>query len=220
MRQTSFFALIIIFTLFSSFKKEKIQGDNLRLLREMLNDTANLRRSKLSFDGFYNTDDTAICYKGSMKYGIRSIDMYYLSHFFGFYKNGLCFASMGTFKDKAEANSLCVYNRYTEEQNKLFSEWGAYRLYNDTIEILCYRQFNKSGDRPHPYLTHYRGIVKNRDTITDFKMVPPYPPVRAKFNNNFSDIKPHLLIFKHETCKKYIDSDAVWLNKYRINDNE
>lgn len=182
----------------------------------MLSNSAKLDKSKLRFDGYYNPYDTTRGYIGNAPIGERITDMYYLTNFFSFYKNGLCLAKMGSYRDGAEVNSLCIYNRFTEEQNKGYSEWGAYKITDDTLEILCYRHFSKRGDLLKSYLTHYRGILKGRDSIVDFKMMPPYPHVNAKINDNFAyEIGPQVLIFKRNPCKAYIDSDAVWLNKYR-----
>ena len=111
------------------------------MIKRMLHDTSKLDSSKLRFDGVYSTYDTARGYVSHKRF----VDIYYLINAFCFFKNGLCLAPNVSYKDEAEASVLCSSNMYTEEQNKIYSAWGAYTISNDTLEVLCYRQFRKRG---------------------------------------------------------------------------
>lgn len=44
------------------------------------------------------------------------------------------------------------------------------------------------GQRFQYRLVHYRGILKNRDTIVQWQMVPPYPKVNMKWNKERFDL--------------------------------
>jgi hypothetical protein len=55
---------------------------------------------------------------------------------------------------------------------------GQFTIKNNEIHACVPFYFRKRGRLASPYriyMTNFRGIIKNRDTITDWKVVPPYP---------------------------------------------
>ena len=99
--------------------------------------------------------------------------------------------------------------------------WGTFELTNDSIKAIIYCQFSRKAVETKCYLPcYFSGIIKDDETIIDWHMVQPYPKIILETNiNRFgSFIKPSILKFKVAggKTKFNIDSNAVWVNQYRI----
>jgi hypothetical protein len=84
---------------------------------------------------------------------------------------------------------------------------GNYYINNDTLRAKTPVYLYAPGMRLKLYECNYIGIIKNRDTITDWHIVPPYPKANPKFNENFHDLlEPHTLYFIKSTALSKLDS--------------
>ncbi len=73
---------------------------------------------------------------------------------------------------------------------------GDYVVKNDTIWVKTPIELNGAGMTPFLYEAYFQGEIKNRDTIVNWHMIPPYPKADRKLNNYFKDlVKPTELYF-------------------------
>ena len=91
----------------------------------------------------------------------------------------------------------------------------------DTINAIIYLVYRaKSRIRSVQLLqSHFRGIIKNRDTIKQWQMVPPYSKTAEEFHMNESLLRylktPKDLYFKPMPAKKMLDPSKAWINEFR-----
>ena len=182
----------------------------------MLNAERKFDKTVLRFDGVYTTYDTT----RSPVNGQRYCDRYFLDNFFSFYKNGMVMRSALVFFEPYQAakylsNFMQYYNN--EENGQL----GVFSIINkDTIDIICYDRYRVDNGYINDFITHFKGIIKNADTIVNLKVVPPYPDVKPAHKltreRNLKVInQPLMLVFKPFAAKKLVDSNNFWINKYK-----
>lgn len=103
-------------------------------------------------------------------------------------------------------------------KNTKGASWGKFKLFKDTIKTHFRYQFYTRGMRTKYYDVHFEGIVKNDSTITNWKMIPPYPNPNKNWNENFEGLKkPKTLVFISFPAVKLIDSNNAWVNQYEEN---
>lgn len=142
--------------------------------------------SVLRKDGFYNTYDISIMPCGekiNQHYTIYA-PLIIISNKNAVYQNGA---------DKG--NTLSTLDFYSNLND--FSEVvGGYSIKNNTITAHLPLVLFVRGMRTKIFQAHFRGTIKNRDTIINWRMIPPYPDAPKKFNNDFKDLTaPKLLYF-------------------------
>jgi hypothetical protein len=180
-------------------KKEK-NAELMEAFIAMLNNPKKFEGSGIRFDGVYSIFDTS-----RDNNGVRSCDSHYVEFPFCFYKNGL--ASIGCCSGAEPYNSC----------------GGTFNINKDTVDIICYSEFDTRAGQRKYFLSHFQGIIKNRDTILHCKLLPPYKHgryVEHKFipdsNFAFRDKQTeYMLVFKPYWPKRFVDSDNFWIDKYR-----
>jgi hypothetical protein len=94
------------------------------------------------------------------------------------------------------------------KQQQWLNTQGRYYIHNDTIEACVPLTYQSRFPRYKTRLTHFRGILKDTNTITDWKIVPPYPHVGDP--NDFRPV-PQTLRFASFKFKNYIDSSGPFI---------
>ena len=167
-----------------------------------LNKKQNFISSKLKWDGIYVNVNPRF---SKFKYN----DLYC------FYKNNLILRSIGYAIDSnTEVNQFVKYGVMQTYGNW----WGTYSFKGDTISAIIYWPFNRHNANLYANTScHYKGILMNGDSIVDWKMIPPYPEYDKQFNADYItvEIKPKTFYFMKFPAKLMVDSNKVWLNKYR-----
>lgn len=81
---------------------------------------------------------------------------------------------------------------------------GTYHISNDTLYATISTLFFKRGMRFTFLDANYVGYIKNKDTISAWKMVPPYPKMNLRLNEHFENFtRPRDLHFvKYEQVKE------------------
>jgi len=167
-----------------------------------LNKKQNFTSSKLKWGGMYvdNRPGSGM-YKNRCRYA--------------FYKNNLIFCGIGVSTDSTkEAENFLKYGAM---QTYIYW-WGTFKLKEDTISAIIYWPFNRHNANLYANTScHYKGILMNGDSIVDWKMIPPYPEYDKQFNADYItvEIKPKTFYFMKFPAKLMVDSNKVWLNKYR-----
>lgn len=185
---------------------------------------------ELRKDGFYNTYDTSFIFTyPTPKKSDTTLEK--ISAFLR--KIGL--ARLDTFKpslDNRRMNEMCQTidmlifldeERVCYDHNKCYSGMpdfqceffthdakkvtGHYKIVGDSIYADVTTRFRKNGYKNEYLQTHYSGYIKNRDTILGWKIVPPYPKVSVRFNNDYvKDTAPKTLYFvKYERVAEVDD---------------
>lgn len=176
----------------------------------------------IKYNGYYNNVTFAKVAKAKGEEMYKSIgytDAYHKSDSVStnpvyFFKNGVIMQSPLT----ATTNELCkkikTDTSYIKDRLNNYN-CGAYCIKGDTIEALIYLAYRCCFiPRYKLRLTKFRGIIVNKDTITDWVAVPPFPKEYYKDTDEFK-FEHATMVFTQFDDKQYIDSTRVWVNKFR-----
>jgi hypothetical protein len=134
-----------------------------------------------------------------------------------FFNNGTIYIA-GSFKSLEEFQ---IWHQKYDGDKKSIQIWGVYNISLDTISAIIFTPYTGGvlGGKKL-YESHFQGIIKSRDSILQWRLVPPYPTVNLKAGENEWLIenakKPINLFFKNVPVDKIIDPKKAWINKYRI----
>ncbi|MEO4004116.1 hypothetical protein [Flavobacterium sp. CAU 1735] len=160
--------------------------------------------SKIRFNGFYNTLDTAIINRqNDIYFGKSSHELYSSLYLVIFGRNKKIYIDgVETFGNKP---FTCEYYKRIRDWNKLHKEeyLGNYTIKNDSIYAHVEVRTVTSAGRIKSIYCNYRGYIKNKDTITDWKVIAPYPKDFTKFV-----IEKNQWLFKSKTLY-FVKTDAV-----------
>lgn len=150
---------------------------------------------KIRFDGFYNTYDTSLTFSGSNRNEIYTSD-----YFVVFTSKNHIYRSGGVTIDSIPFTQ--DYYRNLKPKNI-----GNYWISGDSLCALVPIALFVRGGRLKLFNAHFSGEIKNKDTIINWKMIPPYPDVKPKWNQYFiSDTTPRMLYFLKTEAVRYLDS--------------
>jgi hypothetical protein len=168
-----------------------------------------LDTSKIRYDGFYNKLDTTIinyeCEAKGKRYNeiYSSIDLIVFNNKKNIYING-----GGTI---GKEPSTCDYYSGIIDWHKNHNQdpFGSYRIKNDSIYAYVPITLKTWGMIPRIVKCNYRGYIKNRDTIVDWKIIPPYPKGTSKFilENNKDLFQSQTLYFVKTDAVKCLQMD-------------
>lgn len=150
---------------------------------------------KIRFDGFYNTYDTSL-----NNNGCNRNDVYTSDHLVIFTKEDRIFRMDGVSIDSIVFTE--DYYRNLKPKNI-----GNYWINGDSIFALVPTALFVRGGRLKLFNAYFSGVIKNKDTLINWKMIPPYPDVKPKWNQYFvSDTTPRMLYFIKTESVRYLDS--------------
>lgn len=168
-------------------------------------ETHPLDTTKVRFDGYYTEIPDTIVYANGYQYKLKRHFAHGLSVLA---KNKKIYSYEGILDNKEPLK--CDF--YEEERNRIKkngAELDKFTIKNDSLYTTGYALVTIWGGRKYPIFCNFRGFVKNRDTITDWKIVPPYPKDFTKFvfTNNDHLLKPHTLYFVKTDAVKCLKMD-------------
>jgi hypothetical protein len=115
-------------------------------------------------------------------------------------------------------NLKAWHQKYDTKDTRL--NWGVYQMASDTLKVIIFK--------PYPggllggqklYASHYTGIVKNRDSILQWHLTPPYPAVNLKAGENQylieKEKKPVNLYFKSVPVETIMNPHKTWMDKHQ-----
>jgi hypothetical protein len=151
-----------------------------------INDT-----SKIRFDGIYNPLDTSLMYNGE-KYN----EHYTVANIYFFNRAGLAYNIRGGWVDSSFME--CESFKVTRPE-----KIGAFYIVKDSIFAAIPTTIVRRGMVYRNYIAYFKGRLKNRDTIVDWKIIPPYPVKKSELlkHQNKDLLEPRTLYF--------IKNDAV-----------
>jgi hypothetical protein len=139
----------------------------------------------LRTDGLYTVKDNAISiYDGKPKPKVYS-PLIFLNK-----KKVLWTVNVVSYDDSdLKLSSYLDYPNFTDAI-------GDYVVRNDTIWAKIPITLKGRGAALNAYESYFQGEIKNRDTIINWHMIPPFPKANRKWNDNFDFlIKPNQLYF-------------------------
>jgi hypothetical protein len=194
----------------------KIEKPSAAFLAALNAPPADFSGCKLKFNGFYdNTTFRADELRLDAQGRINTRKYYSVKPTF-FFTNGFVFMDGASSLDSVGYTNIMGNKGLINEQT--FDAWGPFSIRHDTIRAIVYHHFFKNeaiGKRRN--LTYFEGILKDSATIINWKMVPPYPKVNMEANGGTmeSEKKESTLKFVAFPAKTNIDSNNVWINKYK-----
>ncbi len=141
--------------------------------------------TRIRFDGIYNTLDTSILLSG------KKASEHYTSNCLAvFTKNNQAIRIIGATVDNS-FKECAFYKKIKKEQI------GEYYVKGDSIYACIPTTFVLPGMRYRLYRAFFRGFIKNKDTIINWQMMPPYPVKLSKFvrERNTWLLEPQSLYF-------------------------
>lgn len=156
-----------------------------------------LDTTKIKFNGYYNILDTVLIKdvrRGD--YGKRNCDIYKTINLKVFGKTKNIFNSYRDTKDNSAFS--CEFYKEEFERYKLYNiDYEKFIIKNDSIYTYSLQLITVGAGQRVPVYCNYRGFVKNRDTIIDWKVIPPYPKDFTKFviEKNKDLFEPKTLYF-------------------------
>lgn len=170
--------------------------------------TEPLNVSKIRFDGFYNTLDTVkITYNCDAK-GKTGNQIYTSINQVILYNNNIYVSPGGTVDDSP---FMCEHYKWVADWNKEHKEefFGSYTIKNDSIYAYLPVTIKTWGMISRKVKCNYRGYIKNKDTIVDWKIISPYPKGMSKFirENNKDLFEPQTLYFVKTDAVKCLQMD-------------
>lgn len=116
-----------------------------------------------------------------------------------------------------ESHEEVWVRRYLQEARIL--GWGAYEIKGDTIKASIY--YNFSNPVTNNRIANFQGIIRNKDTILQWRLIAPYPKLRKNPRREFDFLfkMNRDLYFKSLPTKPFMDSvsEKAWILKYRDN---
>lgn len=198
-----FFVTILIMQCNSVYDVHKLEGLDLSFID--FKDSSSLR-----FDGLYTLYDTSMLecgVKNNQHYAIYS-PLIFINPKQVIWQNGL-----GYFDNKAL--SLTNYIDYPNFEKFV----GDYVFNNDTLLAKIPITLYGGGMRQKIYEAYFQGVVKNKDTILNWRMIPPYPKANERLNGNFHFLKtPHMLHFIES--KDLSGLDSLYQQKKKKKENQ
>ncbi len=158
----------------------------------------------LRHDGIYTMYDTLM--------GFDSVPLNLMATFIKpmrFFENNCFFHSSSCYLEEQEFQNYFKRDCY---QKRSFRNQGYYYIIKDSLYLSGKFTFYWIGKIPKFYIAHFRGYIKNADTITDWKMIPPYPNI--DFQSNFYELnrnQPATYIFKPLKFDSIIDPEKLWI---------
>ena len=168
--------------------------------------------SSLRFDGLYNLYDTShSSYPDPEK---RNFEVYAICEPLIFINNKNVIWESNILYNDYVPLSIQHYNHYL---NPLFENTvGNYIFKNDTIIAKTpISLFHPHGMVINLCNAYFQGVIKDRDTILNWHMIPPYPKVSESINANRLNFlkKPHALYFMEG--KELLGLDSLYKERIK-----
>lgn len=102
------------------------------------------------------------------------------------------------------------FSKFYQQENVLSQ--GKYFTQNDSVYLNGYFEFWGDGKCRIYRWAHYRGYIKNKDTIEDWRIIPPYPKINMRLNDYLVEQKtPMTMVFKQLDLSKTLDENKLWI---------
>ncbi len=169
-------------------------------------ETYPLDTTKVKYNGYYNLIADTITFTNGYKY---TFPRHITDGLTVFNQNKNVYICGGATLDNSALS--CEFYQSIVNWSKMHNEdyLGKYTIKNDSIYAYALAHIVITAGRVADVYCNYRGFVKNRDTITDWKVIPPYSKDFTKFviENNQSLLNPHTLYFVKTDAVKCLEMD-------------
>jgi hypothetical protein len=108
-----------------------------------------------------------------------------------------------------EAKNCEFYKNIDKFKTNKLLPVGKFTITGDEIYAFAPYTLRIRGSLPRTYMTHFKGNIKNRDTIVNWHVIEPYPHKigKSELENpiNIIDITPKVLVFVQTDAVKCLD---------------
>jgi hypothetical protein len=157
-------------------------------------ETCELDTTKIRYDGYYNKIvDTLYTFDG-LKYSVQRKTA---NELVVFNKNKNVFIDANESTNDSSSFNCMYYQKIASRIKKYKIKYLKYTIKNDSLYTYNYILITVGAGQRVPVYCNFRGFVKNRDTITDWKLIPPYPKdfTKSVLKWNADLLEPHTLYF-------------------------
>lgn len=152
---------------------------------------------KVTLNGYYNTYDTNYIYKYDKNDTNTTVDILVFLNATNIFYNGHAVSS-----ERPDFN----WEFFKRNAKRRI---GSYSILDDSLYVSVNTAFAGPSNMIRYFRANYSGYILNKDTIIGWKMIPPYPKVKLRFNEHFyEDTIPKTLFFvphkKVEQLQQYI----------------
>jgi hypothetical protein len=165
-----------------------------------------LDTTKVRYNGYYNKIVDTIVYSNGYKYSFpKSVT----NDLIVFNKNKNIYVDDATAtKDSLSFN--CKYYNEIHNRYKLYSnKFDTFTIRKDSIYTYFACLITVGAGQRVPINCNFRGFIKNKDTIIDWKIIPPYPKdfTKSVKERNKDLFEPHTLYFVKTDAVKCLQMD-------------
>lgn len=209
--------LLLVITNLHCMQTQKASAE----FRTLLNQKSEVNQ-KIKFDGVYhhiteNSLHHRIYDKGVL---IREVDTPFLHQPIYFFSNGLLLYEFNL--TTIEADDLSLADKKSAKNFYNEHGWGVYTISHDTIHAIIYVDFRTDGfpdEAADRLLCNFQGLIKNSDTLLQWRMVPPFPKFNKRYEYN-SNILNALqngvdMYYKEVPQMKQLDPAKAWINRFK-----
>jgi hypothetical protein len=168
-------------------------------------ETHELDTTKIRFNGYYHLIEDTVVFTNGYKYIFPSDKT---SNLRIFNKNKNLYFNSGKINEYSPLTCE-FYKKENDRYNRYKIKYLRYTIKNDSLYTYNYILITVGAGQRVPVYCNFRGFVKNRDTITNWKVIPPYPKDFTKFvkERNKDLFEPHTLYFVKTDAVKCLDMD-------------
>ena len=170
-------------------------------------ETNELDTTKIRFNGYYHLIEDTVVYTNGYKYIFKSDKT---SNLRIFNKNKYLYFNSGKINEYSPLT--CEYYKKENNRYKKYEiKYPKYTIKNDSLYTYHSILITVGAGQRVPVYCNFRGFVKNKDTIIDWKVIPPYPKDFTEFviENNKHLFKSHTLYFIKTDAVKCLKMDEL-----------
>jgi hypothetical protein len=168
-------------------------------------ETHELDTTKIRYDGYYHLIEDTVVYTNGYKYVFLSDKT---SNLRIFNKNKNIYFNSGKVNEYSPLTCE-FYQKENDRYNKYKIKYLKYTIKNDSLYTYNGILITVGAGQRVTVLCNFRGFIKNKDTITDWKVIPPYPKdfTKSVLKRNADLIEPHTLYFVKTDAVKCLKMD-------------
>ena len=194
MKQSTTILILLLCLSFKCSKKEEFVSENAPKIFSKVNP------SNLQFHGIYKFTLSENNIANDMR---NNLDYTRFVYFFG---NGFCANCILFSHTDSTAASALIHKTNNIE---IKEGGGVFSINSGGIIKAIYRIDYTSRGIPHLNFAIFSGLLKNKDSIVNFRLLKPYPK-----NFTSSDTIPRTLVFQKFPAKLTLDSNNYYIKKF------
>lgn len=169
-------------------------------------ETHKLDTTKIRYNGYYNKIVDSLYTFDGLKY---SVPRKLANELIVFNKNKNIFIDANESTSDSSSFNCKYYKETHDRYNRYGIKYPKFTIKNDSIYTYHGILITVGAGQRVPVNCNFRGYIKNRDTIIDWKIIPPYPKDFTKFVKEINKdlFEPYTLYFVKTDAVKCLQMD-------------